>query len=379
MSGITTGNLGAATSGAMAPYIARQIKAATGDNVIANAMAHAVEGAVLAQMAGNSATAGAVGSAGGELIARSIVATLYPGVEAQNLTEEQKHIVSALSQISSGILGGLEGNSVAAIATAQVAGKNAVENNLLGGNEESQTKFVQEHGKDVLSCSTDPGSASCQKGLAMNDALMIALPAGLGGGLLAAATPEIAAAAQAAIQSCAGNVVLCLNNAGIQMSEALVPGGVGAGGAVGIGKTAAEATAAKAEAVAANVAKNSQLPTGTVFDSIKGTQSVYPGSVIPKSFEMSLPNGQKVWVHGNATEHMAEYAASKAVTHTPEAVRLASQEELRSFQAAVNTATKNNMPYGERITVDGWQLEIKPPRAAGELPTIIHARYVGAH
>jgi filamentous hemagglutinin len=115
----------------MAPYIARQIKAATGDNVIANAMAHAVEGAVLAQMAGNSATAGAVGSAGGELIARSIVATLYPGVEAQNLTEEQKHIVSALSQISSGILGGLEGNSVASIATAQIAGKNAVENNDL--------------------------------------------------------------------------------------------------------------------------------------------------------------------------------------------------------------------------------------------------------
>ncbi|CQJ62534.1 Uncharacterised protein [Yersinia rohdei] len=50
-------------------------------------------------------------------------------------------------------------------------------------------------------------------------------------------------------------MVLCLNSAGIQVSEAIVPGGVGAGGAVGIGKTAAEATAAKAEAVAANTAK----------------------------------------------------------------------------------------------------------------------------
>ncbi|WJV55549.1 hemagglutinin [Prodigiosinella aquatilis] len=128
-----------------------------------------------------------------------------------------------------------------------------------------------------------------------------------------------------------------------------------------------------------DIAKNSQLPTGTVFDSIKETQSVYPGSVIPNSFEMTLPNGQKVWVHGNATEHMAEYAASKAVTHTHEAVKLASQEELRSFQSAVNTATKSSMPYGERITVDGWQLEIKPPRAEGELPTIIHARYIGTH
>ena len=292
-SGITAGNLGAAASGAMAPYIARQIKAATGDNVIANAMAHAVEGAVLAQMAGNSATAGAVGSAGGELIARSIVATLYPGVEAQNLTEEQKHIVSALSQISSGILGGLEGNSVAAIATAQVAGKNAVENNLLGGNEETQTKFVQEHGKNIASCSTDPSSASCQKGLAMNDALMVALPAGLGGGLLAAATPEIAAAAKAAIQACAGNVVLCLNNAGIQMSEAIVPGGVGAGGAVGIGKTAAEATAAKAEATAANAAKNvgkgttgslsgqpTKLPPNASAENIRSLQRENEGAAI---------------------------------------------------------------------------------------------------
>ncbi|WP_230202199.1 VENN motif pre-toxin domain-containing protein, partial [Serratia marcescens] len=222
------------------------------------------------------------------------------------------------------------GDTAGAVTGGQ-AGKNAVENNLLGGNEETQTKFVQEHGKNIASCSADPSSESCRKGLAMNDALMVALPAGLGGGLLAAATPEIAAAAKAAIQACAGNVVLCLNNAGIQMSEAIVPGGVGAGGAVGIGKTAAEATAAKAEAVAANAVKNSQLPTGTVFDSIKGTQPVYPGSVIPKSFEMSLPNGQKIWVHGNATEHMAEYAASKAVTQTPEAVRLASQEELRSF------------------------------------------------
>lgn len=36
----------------------------------------------------------------------------------------------------------------------------------------------------------------------MQDTLMVALPAGLGGGLLAAATPEIAAAAKVAIQAC---------------------------------------------------------------------------------------------------------------------------------------------------------------------------------
>ncbi|WP_237162948.1 DUF6883 domain-containing protein [Serratia symbiotica] len=136
----------------------------------------------------------------------------------------------------------------------------------MGGTEDGQEKFAREHGKNIASCADNPGSASCQKGLAMQDALTVALPAGLGGGILAAATPEIAAAAKAAIQACAGNVVLCLNNAGIQVSEAIVPGGVGAGGAVGIGKTAAEATAAKAEIVAAkNAGKSSTI------NSIKNT------------------------------------------------------------------------------------------------------------
>ncbi|ELY3761618.1 hypothetical protein SMX63_003740 [Cronobacter universalis] len=49
--------------------------------------------------------------------------------------------------------------------------------------------------------------------------------------------------------------MLCLNNAGMMTSETIVPGGVGAGGATGIGKTTQEATTAEAEAVAANPAK----------------------------------------------------------------------------------------------------------------------------
>ena len=146
--------------------------------------------------------------------------------------------------------------------------------NLFGGTEDGQVNFAQEHGKNVLSCSTDPDSASCQKGLAMQNALMVALPAGLGGGLLAAATPEIATAGRVALQTCKGAFAICLNNIGIQVSETVVPGGVGAGGAIGIGKTVAEATTAKAEAVAANVAKVNQLQTSTVFDAIKGSQPV---------------------------------------------------------------------------------------------------------
>ncbi|WP_347114316.1 glycohydrolase toxin TNT-related protein [Leclercia sp. S52] len=162
------------------------------------------------------------------------------------LSEEQKQTVSALATISAGMAGGLAGDSTGSAVAGGQAGKNAAENNLLGGGtEEGQIKAMQEHAKNVMSCNTDPGGAACQKGLAMQDALMVALPAGLGGGVLVAATPEIAAAAKAAIAACTNNAVLCLNNAGIMASEAIVPGGVGAGGAVGIGKTAAEAMAAK--------------------------------------------------------------------------------------------------------------------------------------
>jgi filamentous hemagglutinin len=255
LQGLAGDNLAGALAGASAPELAHLLKS-TEDNPAVNAIAHAILGGAVAALQGNSAAAGAIGAGSGELAARVIANMLYPNVD--KLSEEQKQTVSALASISAGMAGGIATGNTAGAATGAGAGKNAVENNLLGGNEDTQTKFVQEHGKNIASCADNPGSASCQKGLAMQDALMVALPAGLGGGLLAAATPEIAVAAQAAIQSCAGNVVLCLNNAGIQVSEAIVPGGVGAGGAVGIGKTAAEATAAKAEAAAANVAKNGQ-------------------------------------------------------------------------------------------------------------------------
>ncbi|WP_244269260.1 ribonuclease domain-containing protein [Pantoea septica] len=67
-------------------------------------------------------------------------------------------------------------------------------------------------------------------------------------------------------QTCKGAFAICLNNIGIQVSETVVPGGVGAGGAIGIGKTVAEATTAKAEAVAANAAHNATYYAGLKMD-----------------------------------------------------------------------------------------------------------------
>lgn len=91
---------------------------------------------------------------------------------------------------------------------------------------------------------------------------------------------------------------------------------------------------------------------------------------------MTLPNGQKVYVHGNATEHIAEYAKFKAKNYTPKAVRLSSQQQLNSLQGALNTAAKNGVKYNKLITIDGWELKLAPPRKLGGLPAVIHTRPV---
>lgn len=70
-------------------------------------MAHVVLGAVVAQAQGNSAGAGAAGAGTGELIA----ARLYPDIKTENLSEEQRQTISALSTLASGLAGGLAGGT----------------------------------------------------------------------------------------------------------------------------------------------------------------------------------------------------------------------------------------------------------------------------
>jgi len=254
------GNLAGALAGASAPELANIIGHHSGLSEQETLIAHAILGGAVASLQGNNAAAGAAGAVSGELVARAIKDQLFPDTDNRDLSESDKQLISNLATIASGLAGNLTGGDSSSTTAGAQAGKNAVENNLLGGGtEDGMAEEVRKHSKNIASCSTDPGSASCQKGLAMQNALMVALPAGLGGGVLAAATPELAAAAKVAIEGCAGNVVLCLNSAGIQVSEAVVPGGVGAAGAIGIGKTTAEAMGAKAESLAANAAKNSQV------------------------------------------------------------------------------------------------------------------------
>ncbi|HDW8044236.1 TPA: VENN motif pre-toxin domain-containing protein [Yersinia enterocolitica] len=128
--GLAGGDMAKALAGASAPYLAEVIHNMTTDangkvNVEANLMAHAVLGAVVAQVNGNSALAGASGAVMGEYIAQK----MYPGINREDLTEEQRQTISALGTLAAGLTGGLAGGNTAdAVAGAQ-AGKNALENN----------------------------------------------------------------------------------------------------------------------------------------------------------------------------------------------------------------------------------------------------------
>ncbi|WP_455884033.1 hemagglutinin repeat-containing protein [Serratia proteamaculans] len=125
-------NLAGALASGAAPYLAREIKARIGDdNVAANAMAHAVLGAIAAQLNNQSAVAGAVGAGGGELVARVILSEMFQGRKISELTESEKQQVSALSQLAAGLAGGLAADSSAGAVTGSQAAKNAVENNFL--------------------------------------------------------------------------------------------------------------------------------------------------------------------------------------------------------------------------------------------------------
>ncbi len=128
--GLAGGDMAKALAGASAPYLAEVIHNMTTDangkvNVEANLMAHAVLGAVVAQVNGNSALAGVSGAVMGEYIAQK----MYPGINREDLTEEQRQTISALGTLAAGLTGGLAGGNTAdAVAGAQ-AGKNALENN----------------------------------------------------------------------------------------------------------------------------------------------------------------------------------------------------------------------------------------------------------
>ncbi|WP_387555471.1 hemagglutinin repeat-containing protein, partial [Photorhabdus sp. RM126S] len=136
--GLAGNNLGQALAGGASPYLAGVIKELTTDpqthqvDIATNTLAHAILGAVAAEVSGNNALAGAAGAASGELAAQVLIKQLYGDkAKVSELTEEQKQTISTLSTLAAGLAGGIAGDSNASALTGAQAGKNAIENNAL--------------------------------------------------------------------------------------------------------------------------------------------------------------------------------------------------------------------------------------------------------
>ncbi|KYQ98298.1 hypothetical protein AWY96_07140 [Serratia plymuthica] len=167
LQGLAGNNLAGALAAGAAPYLATEIKTRVGEaNPAANAMAHAVLGAITAELNHQSGVAGAVGAGGGELAARVIAGELFPGRKVGELSESEKQQVSVLSQLAAGLAGGVAtGNTAGAVAGSQ-AGKNAVENNYLSVQEKTELELA----KQKLQNSNDP--AEREQAQQKYDALM---------------------------------------------------------------------------------------------------------------------------------------------------------------------------------------------------------------
>jgi hypothetical protein len=141
-------------SNALAPYasqfIGSQFDPNHGENPDATMqlMSHAVLGALLAEANGGSAGNGALAAGGGELAAKFLTEALYGG-NPENLDEQQRQTILALSEAIGALAGGvgdagLDGSSLGASIAA-----NVVENNYLSHPQREQRD------KEKLACGSD--------------------------------------------------------------------------------------------------------------------------------------------------------------------------------------------------------------------------------
>jgi len=147
IAGLVNGDFSGAVAGAAAPFIATFVKKHTDEDSAQRILAHALAGAVIAKAQGKDALAGAAGASAGELTAK-LALDLY-GKKPEQLGEDERQLVSALSSVAAGLAGAAVSDNTAGVQTAAQAGKNAVENNFLKNNEpETFAKKLADCGND---------------------------------------------------------------------------------------------------------------------------------------------------------------------------------------------------------------------------------------
>ncbi|XBW65158.1 VENN motif pre-toxin domain-containing protein [Pectobacterium aroidearum] len=303
------GDIQKAIASGASPYLAQLVKDVTlpkdeskitASDIAANAMAHAVVGAVVAQLSGQDAAAGAIGASSGELAARAIMAAQYPGKTASDLTEAEKQSVSALSTLAAGLVSGLAGNSTASAASGAQSGRNAVENNSLRGDKTRQSvkesaewwkKQVRDKlgegttsaiANSIINAVADTGDAALGGTDYVADGAMALASCAVGDGYCNKALSDLAGKNQAAadsvkalmksetwsavadtIKQASGGNQAALEATGGMLASIMLPGK----------KVQGAADIGKAESVSGNIIKNDILDNPRVGAGEKGTGS----------------------------------------------------------------------------------------------------------
>jgi hypothetical protein len=332
--------------------------------------------------------------------------------------------VSALTTLAGSLAGGLAGGNAASALTGGQGAKNEVENNYL--------TFAQtmQRDRELAACR---GAFACESKIKLKYALLdkqqdLGVLVGVGGGIglqsykqaeavvdMVANLPDTLKALKAIVsdpdfRSKVGDSIAqeyrqridtltnAYNDGGWDGS---VTAGVEAGRlavdivgtatvAVGAGKVAIAAGKAGVNVATQAITKTAVLAEvsaidaagkvgasaastgrgGTVFDSIKATQPVMPGTSIPKSFELTV-NGEVFWVNPNATKHMAEYLTRNGLSHSTSD---GSQAMLTSLQSAIGNASSQGIKFNEAMQIGRWEL-VFSRRPTGPYPVLKHALY----
>ncbi|WP_338016065.1 DUF637 domain-containing protein [Photorhabdus laumondii] len=269
-------------------------------------LSHAVVAGISAEIAGGDAKGAAVGALAAELAAITMESRLFEPAY-KNETERQIHKLqealtgNEVKAQTAKFIGALSGALISHTPEGAYSAELVYRNNM---TEHMLYQLSVENQKDILAAGKGDKAAEARV-IARQDAAIAvtAVAAGgyalvYGGQILIAASAEMATAGRVALEGCKTNPALCLNNvgifvadavapeaavgtgvlaagtvkvlgstkegakdlaeglshAGMQVAEALTPGGVGAAGIIGAGKTAAEAV--QTEAVAVIAAKN---------------------------------------------------------------------------------------------------------------------------
>lgn len=118
--------------------------------------------------------------------------------------------------------------------------------------------------------------------------------------------------------------------------------------------------------------------TSEVWLHVSATQGSYPGTDLPRSFNIHTPQGQ-MWTHGNATKHIHEAILSlkddpKLKDSNP---RLYTQFIMYDYWKSLGKAVSNGIDYDKKIITGSWEFIFSKPRKPGLNPVIKHARFTG--